>query len=54
MQRTKVEVSLTRDNSDLVLTIGDNGEALPKPRCFILRRLGLLGMRERVNLLAAN
>jgi len=48
---TKVDVSLKRDNDDLVLTIRDNGRGITEAEMSYPSSLGLLGMRERVNLI---
>src|SRR6266850_3078981 len=48
---TKVEVSLKRVNGGLVLTIRDNGRGITEAEMLYPSSLGLLGMRERVNLI---
>ena len=48
---TKVDVRLNRNNGDLVLTIRDNGRGISEAEMLYPSSLGLLGMRERVNLI---
>jgi PAS domain S-box-containing protein len=45
---TKVEVSLRRDNEEVVLSISDNGRGLPEGHTIASTSYGLRGMRERV------
>jgi signal transduction histidine kinase len=48
---TKVEIRLKRNKGDLVLTIRDNGRGITEAEMLYPSSLGLLGMRERVNLI---
>ena len=48
---TKVEVRLEKDKGDLVVTIQDNGRGITEAEQLDPSSLGLLGMRERVNLI---
>ena len=48
---TTVEVSLRQENSELVLTIRDNGTGIPQEKVYSPKSLGLLGIRERALLL---
>lgn len=50
---TKVELTLTQQGDELVLTVGDNGRGLTTAAKTSLRSLGLLGMRERAYLIGA-
>jgi two-component system sensor histidine kinase UhpB len=47
---TEVNVSLSRENDELVLTVADNGEGLPEQ---VREGGGLTGMRERAMLIGA-
>jgi signal transduction histidine kinase len=46
-----VKINLERDNDDLVLTIRDNGHGITEAETHDRLSLGLLGMREHVNLI---
>jgi signal transduction histidine kinase len=48
---TRVDVKLEKDNGGLVLTIRDNGRGITEAETLAPLSLGLLGMRERVNLI---
>jgi signal transduction histidine kinase len=48
---TTVDVTIEKENGDLVLTIRDNGRGITEAEKRDPLSLGLLGMRERVNLI---
>ena len=48
---TTVDVTLEKESGDLVLTIRDNGRGITEAEKRDPLSLGLLGMRERVNLI---
>jgi len=48
---TEVNVRLTKDDGNLVLEVGDNGKGIGAEPPLALRSLGILGMRERAQLL---
>src|SRR5439155_11244888 len=50
---TRVEIRLEKDNGDLVVTIRDNGRGITEAEILDPLSLGLLGVRERVNLIGA-
>jgi len=50
---TKVEIKLERQNSELVLTIKDNGRGIAESEKLGRQSLGILGMRERAYLIGA-
>jgi signal transduction histidine kinase len=51
-QATRVEVELTGEDGRVVLRVADNGRGIAEQEVFGTASLGLLGMRERVHLLA--
>jgi signal transduction histidine kinase len=50
-QASEVEVRLSRENSDLMLEVHDNGRGIGAEQLSSGRSLGILGMRERALLL---
>ena len=48
---TKVDVRLEKNNVNIILTVGDNGRGITEADILDPSSLGLLGMRERVNLI---
>jgi signal transduction histidine kinase len=44
---TQVDVSLKKDNSNLLLTVKDNGKGITRSQLSNSRSFGLIGMRER-------
>jgi PAS domain S-box-containing protein len=51
---TRVDVSLTRSNADLILEVHDNGVGIPVEKLSQGQSLGILGMRERATLLGGD
>jgi signal transduction histidine kinase len=51
-QATQVAVDLTHADNQVCLRVADNGRGIAQPDIFGTKSLGLLGMRERVHLLA--
>jgi signal transduction histidine kinase len=51
---TRVEVDLEHHPDRVLLRVGDNGQGIAQPDVFGTKSLGLLGMRERVHLLAGD
>ena len=51
-QATRVDVELTAEDGLVRLRVADNGRGIARPDVFGTSSLGLLGMRERVHLLA--
>jgi signal transduction histidine kinase len=49
---TRVEVDLEQHPDRVLLRVSDNGQGIAQPDVFGTKSLGLLGMRERVHLLA--
>ena len=50
-QATRVDITLEKEDDELVLTIGDNGRGITAGEKSDRLSLGLLGMQERVNLI---
>ncbi len=50
-QATRVDITLEKENDELLLTIRDNGRGITADQQSDRLSLGLLGMRERVNLI---
>jgi len=50
-QATQVDIKLEKENGELELTIRDNGRGITEAEKSARRTLGLLGMRERANLI---
>jgi two-component system sensor histidine kinase/response regulator len=50
-QATRVDITLKKEDDELVLTIRDNGRGITTDEKSDSQSLGLLGMRERVNLI---
>ena len=50
-QATQVDIKLEKENGELELTIRDNGRGFTEAEKSARRTLGLLGMRERANLI---
>jgi signal transduction histidine kinase len=48
---TTVDVAIKKENGDLILTIRDNGRGITEAEWLDPLSLGLVGMRERVNLM---
>jgi len=47
----RVDVVIEEDNADIILTIRDDGRGITEAEMLAPLSLGLLGMRERVNLI---
>jgi signal transduction histidine kinase len=52
-QASRVTVTLERDGEHVLLQVTDDGRGLPADRASTTSHLGLVGMRERADLLAA-
>jgi PAS domain S-box-containing protein len=50
-QATKVDISLIKNNNDIQLIISDNGKGITLPQIEGNQSFGIIGMRERVNIL---
>jgi signal transduction histidine kinase len=50
-EATKIDINLEKEDNELVLTISDNGRGITADERSERLSLGLLGMRERVNLI---
>jgi PAS domain S-box-containing protein len=50
-EATRIDITLEKEDDDLVLTISDNGRGITAAEKSEPLSLGLLGMRERVNLI---
>ncbi|MCG8605657.1 PAS domain S-box protein [bacterium] len=50
-QATKVHIKLTKEKDDLVLEIKDNGCGIRKEQSLDSNSIGIIGMRERVNVI---
>lgn len=50
-QATKVRIQMKQEESELILTIADNGRGMTEDEAEGIHSLGLLGMRERAHLI---
>jgi PAS domain S-box-containing protein len=53
-EASRIDITLDKQNDDLVLTIRDNGRGITADEKSDRRSLGLLGMQERVNLIGGS